>query len=147
MIQAALLDFGLDLGRALIDRLWPDKVAQEKERQAAELELLRLTQMERMADKAQETQLALAQISVNREEAKSASLFVSGWRPAMGWVCVLSFAYVFALGPVITQITSYFGNPVSLPPIDINNMIYVLGGMLGLGGLRTYEKINKVAAK
>ena len=120
------------------------KVAQEKERQAAELELLRLTQMERMADKAQETQLALAQIDVNKEEAQNPNLFVSGWRPAMGWVCVGSFSYIFVFGPIITQITSYFGTPVSLPPVDINNMIYILGGMLGLGGLRTYERVKGV---
>jgi hypothetical protein len=144
-LPAPLIAFLFDAGKTLIDRIFPDKEKQAKERAEAELALLQLTQSERMADKAQETQLALAQIDVNKEEAKSASLFVAGWRPAIGWVCALTFGYTFLAGPFLTQISSAYGYSFPLPPIDMDNMLYVLGGMLGLGGLRTYEKLNKVA--
>jgi hypothetical protein len=134
----------LEIGRELIDRLWPDKVAQEKERATAELELLRLTQSERMADKANEVAIALAQIKVNEEEAKSSNVFVAGWRPAIGWTCACAFFYAFLLGPIITQVSTAYGHTFPLPPIDMENMMYVLGGMLGLGGLRTFEKVKGV---
>jgi hypothetical protein len=132
----------LEIGKELIDRIWPDKTAQEKERAAAELELLRLTQSERMADKANEVAIALAQIKVNEEEAKNASLFVSGWRPAVGWVCAASFGYVYLVGPLITSISAAYGKSFPLPPVDMESMLYVLGGLLGLGGLRTFEKVK-----
>lgn len=135
----------LEIGKDLIDRLWPDKVAQEKERAAAELELLRLTQSERMADKANEVALALAQIKVNEEEARSGNIFVAGWRPAIGWCCAAAFFYAFLLGPVLTQVSTAYGHSFPLPPIDMDNMMYVLGGLLGLGGLRTFEKVKGVA--
>lgn len=134
----------LDLGKDLIDRLWPDKVAQEKERAAAELELLRLTQSERMADKANEVAIALAQIKVNEKEAENPNVFVSGWRPFIGWTCGAAFLYAFLLGPMITSIAAANGYTVPLPPIDMDNMVYVLGGMLGLGGLRSLEKVKGV---
>jgi hypothetical protein len=137
-----LLPLVLEIGKDLIDRIFPDKVKQEKERAEAELELLRLTQSERMADKANETQIALAQINVNQEEAKSENIFVSGWRPFIGWTCGISFAYAFLVGPIVTQVSAYTGATVPLPPIDMSNMLYVLGGLLGLGGLRTYEKVR-----
>lgn len=142
-----LLPFLLEAGKTLIDRLFPDKEKQAAERAQAELELLRLTQSERMQDKANEVQLALAQVSVNAEEAKSDSVFVAGWRPFIGWTCGSAFAYAFLVGPLITQISSAYGYSFPLPPIDMDNMMYVLGGMLGLGGLRTYEKVQGVARK
>jgi len=134
----------LEIGKELIDRLWPDKAAHEKERAAAELELLRLTQSERMADKANEVALAMAQIKVNEEEARNPNLFVSGWRPAIGWCCASAFAYSFLIGPLITQISSAYGYSFPLPPIDMDNMMYVLGGILGLGGLRTFETVKGI---
>jgi hypothetical protein len=132
----------LEIGKELIDRVWPDKAAHEKERAAAELELLRLTQSERMADKANEVAVAMAQIKVNEEEAKNANVFVSGWRPFIGWTCGCAFLYAFLLGPLVTSIAAALGHSVPLPPIDMENMIYVLGGLLGLGGLRTIERVK-----
>lgn len=143
-IVDAAIDLVRDVGGKLIDRLWPDKVAQEKERAQAEFELFKLTQVERMTDKANELALAVAQIEVNKEEAKSASIFVSGWRPFIGWICGCSFAYAFLIGPIVTQLSTAYGYNFPLPPVDMGNMLYVLGGMLGLGGLRTYEKVQGV---
>ena len=93
-----------------------------------------------MAEK-QAHEIALAQIEVNKAEAQSPSLFKSGWRPFLGWVCAAAFAYHFLAQPIIIFLLSYFGlEPVTLPEFDMGSMMTVLMGMLGLGGLRTYEK-------
>lgn len=139
-----LIKFGMDVGRTLIDRLWPDKEKHAREREQAEYELLKMTQNERMADKANEVQIALAQIDVNKEEAKSGSVFIGGWRPFIGWVCAFSYGYAFLLGPIATQVATANGYSLPLPPIDMDNMLFVLGGLLGLGGLRTFEKVRGV---
>ena len=72
-------------------------------------------------------ELALAQIKVNAAEAASGSLFKGGWRPCVGWLCAIAFGYHFVLQPVI-------------PSFDMGTLLTVLGGLLGIGGLRTYEK-------
>jgi len=90
--------------------------------------------------------LAMAQIEVNKAEAASSSVFKGGWRPFIGWVCGFAFAYHFILQPILLFGTALAG--VSLPPLpefDMSQMMPVLLGMLGLGGLRTYEKKTGVA--
>jgi len=91
-------------------------------------------------------QLAMAQIEVNKAEAASGSVFKGGWRPFIGWVCGFAFAYHFILQPILLFGTAVAG--VSLPPLpefDMSQMMPVLLGMLGLGGLRTYEKKTGVS--
>jgi len=91
-------------------------------------------------------ELAMAQIEVNKAEAASSSVFKGGWRPFIGWVCGFAFAYHFILQPILLFGTALAG--VSLPPLpefDMSQMMPVLLGMLGLGGLRTYEKKTGVA--
>ena len=86
-------------------------------------------------------ELALSQIEVNKAEAASGSLFKGGWRPFIGWVCGVAFAYHFIMQPILIFGTTAAG--VSLPPLpefDMSQMMPVLLGMLGLGGLRTFEK-------
>ena len=88
---------------------------------------------------------ALAQIEVNKVEAASNSIFKSGWRPAIGWVCGFAFAYHFVLQPLLVFILTYAGHPVpELPEFDMASLMTVLGGLLGLGGLRTFEKYKGV---
>jgi len=90
-------------------------------------------------------ELALSQIEVNKAEAASGSLFKGGWRPFIGWVCGVAFAYHFILQPILIFGTTAAG--VSLPPLpefDMSQMMPVLLGMLGLGGLRTYEKKSRI---
>ena len=83
----------------------------------------------------------LAQIQVNREEASSGSLFKGGWRPCIGWICGIAFGYHFVLQPVIIFIVAMIGMDIpELPSFDMNTLLTVLGGMLGIGGLRSYEK-------
>ena len=86
-------------------------------------------------------ELAKGQIEVNKTEAAHKSTFVSGWRPFIGWTCGVALAWHFVVQPLLTFTTAYFG--VTLPPLpafDMDSLMTVLLGMLGLGGLRTYEK-------
>ena len=82
----------------------------------------------------------MAQIEVNKEEAKHRTVFVAGWRPFTGWVCASALAYHFILEPVIVFALALFDIQLTLPQFDMASLLTVLMGMLGLGGLRTYEK-------
>jgi len=114
----------------LLDKFIPD--ADEKARIAHEL----ATMSEKHAQ-----QLALAQIEVNKAEAASGSLFKGGWRPAVGWVCAIAFAYHFILKDLIVFGCAVAGVDMpELPEFDMGTLLTVLGGMLGIGGLRSYEK-------
>ena len=82
-----------------------------------------------------------AQIQVNRVEASSGSLFKGGWRPCIGGICGIAFGYHFVLQPVIVFIVVLIGMDIpELPSFDMGTLLTVLGGMLGIGGLRSYEK-------
>lgn len=93
-----------------------------------------------MAEKAAH-EAAMAQVSVNAQEAKHRSVFVAGWRPFIGWTCGVALAYHFVLTPIIMFGVSIAGVEIpALPAFDMDSLMTVLLGMLGLGGLRTYEK-------
>lgn len=93
-----------------------------------------------MAEKAAH-EAAMAQVAVNQQEAKHKSLFVAGWRPSVGWICSIAMGYHFVLQPVIIFGASVAGVTIpELPEFDMDSLMTVLLGMLGLGGLRTYEK-------
>lgn len=83
------------------------------------------------------------QAHVNEMEAQNASLFVSGWRPFIGWVCGVAFAYHFVAQPFLAFAIANAGGKATLPAFDMSELSTVLMGMLGLGGLRTFEKIRK----
>jgi len=89
-------------------------------------------------------ELAKAQLAVNKVEAASTSIFVSGWRPAVGWTCCLGLAGNFIFIPMVNFIMTLTGSDITIPLIDVSTMMPVLMGMLGLGTMRTVEKINKV---
>lgn len=88
-----------------------------------------------------------AQLEVNKVEAGHSSLFVSGWRPAVGWVCVLGMAGNFMVIPFTNFVLALLDIDVTIPLIDTATMMPVLMGMLGLGGLRTYEKSKDIHRK
>jgi hypothetical protein len=91
-------------------------------------------------------ELALAQIEVNKTEAASNSLFKGGWRPFIGWTCGAAFAYHFVAQPLLVFILVSSGQPVpDLPKFEMDALMTVLFGMLGLGGLRTFEKFKRVS--
>ena len=98
-----------------------------------------------MAEKhAQES--ALAQIEVNKAEAASRNVFVAGWRPFIGWTCGVALAWHFVLAPFVLFAAGWAGVELpELPAFDMDNLMTVLLGMLGLGGLRTWEKTKGIA--
>lgn len=124
-----------DIGGKIIDRLFPDPA----EKARAELELLKMTQ-------AGELQQVLAQLEINAREAQHPSMFVAGWRPGAGWAGVAGLVYASIGQPLLTWLATAKGWPAP-PPVDTELLLYVLGGMLGLGGMRSYEKVKNVAAK
>jgi hypothetical protein len=85
------------------------------------------------------------QAAIDQQEAASPNLFIAGWRPFIGWVCGVAFAYHFILQPLITYVAALNGHKVDLPVFDMQQLSTVLMGMLGLGGLRTVEKIKGVS--
>jgi hypothetical protein len=86
----------------------------------------------------------LAQIEVNKIEAASTSWFVAGWRPSVGWVCSLAMLYHFILAPMMQFFLNVIGIQVQLPEFDFSQLSTILMAMLGMAGLRTYEKKEKV---
>lgn len=109
-----------------------DKVIEDKD-QKAKLAHDIATMSERIAN-----EQVLAQLEINKAEAASGSVFKGGWRPAVGWVCALGFAVNFLVSPIAA------GFGIDVPQADTQVMLPVLMGMLGLGGLRSYEKVKQV---
>ena len=124
----------LEIGGRLLDKIIPDKDAREK----AQAELLRAAQD-------QDFQKAIAQIEVNKMEAQHTSLFVAGWRPAIGWICVVGLGYNFLLYPMMTWLVAITGAEFTPPPLLSENLMELVMGMLGLGALRSFEKWKGVA--
>lgn len=132
------LTAALDFGGKVLDRVIADPDA----RAAAQFKLRELEQTGELATLTAETDLAKAQIAVNQQEANSNSLFVSGWRPSVGWVCSAAFAYHFVIQPCLAFLLAAAGRKVELPAFEMQTLLTVLCGMLGFGGLRTFEKIK-----
>ena len=129
-----LLDTLVGPVTSIIDKIVPDKD------QAAKLAHEIATMSEKMAN-----EQMLAQIEVNKAEAASGSLFKGGWRPSIGWICGLALFWSFILQPFLVFFLLVFG--VDLPPlpeVGTADLMPILLGMLGLGGLRSYEKVQKV---
>lgn len=130
--------------QSLIERFFPDP----EKKAAAQLELLKMQQTGDLAVLAAETDLAKLQVQVNVEEAKHTNLFVAGWRPAVGWTCAAAFAYSYVVLPFAQFLVFTFGTAemaaqlIKAPQLELSEMLPVLFGMLGLGGLRTVEKVR-----
>lgn len=127
-----------DFASKVIDRVIPDPAA----KLAASQHLLDLQQQGLLAQLAAETDLAKGQLAINQAEAGNANLFVSGWRPFIGWVCGSGLAYQFIVSPFLTWGSELFGHKVVGPVLDLGTLVTLLFGMLGLGAMRSYEKVN-----
>lgn len=123
----------LEIGAKLLDKVIPDKDAREK----AQAELIKAAQD-------QDFQLALAQIKVNEEEAKSDNIYKSGWRPSIGWTCSVAFGLHFVFFPIINFVLVALNYKEVVISFDMATLMTVLGGLLGIGGLRTYEKVKGI---
>lgn len=116
-----------DLASNVINKIWPDKTESEKQQLAAAVMVIQ------------------GQIDINKSEAASPSVFVSGWRPFIGWVCGSACAWNWIGLPIAKAGLLLAGITISISPADISEMLPILMGMLGLGGLRTIEKIKGAA--
>ena len=125
----------MELGKGIIDRLFPDPA----QKAAAELELLKMTQDG-------ELKTMLAQLEINAREAQHHSIFVAGWRPFFGWAGGVGFVYATIGQPLLTWWATAKGYP-SPPTVNIDLLWTVVTGMLGISGLRTFEKVKDVATK
>lgn len=126
-----------DLLSPIVDKAL-DFIPSPAEKQKAKLELEKFL-AETIA------QQNIAQMDVNKAEASHSSIFVAGWRPFVGWVCGLALAYHFILQPLLVFLSYLSGIELQLPPFDMNTLLTILMGMLGLSGLRTFEKTQGVA--
>ena len=90
-------------------------------------------------------QIDIAQLEINKQEAAHRNIFVAGWRPFIGWSCGFAMCYAYIIQPITVFILAQTGNLVDLPTLDLSEMMPVLLGMLGLGGLRSFEKYKKVS--
>ena len=122
-----------EIGKTLIDRFVPDP----EKKAAAELEMLKMA-----ADG--ELKQVIAQLEINAKEAAHPSVFVAGWRPFFGWAGGAGFVYATVLQPMLVWYGSARGWPTP-PDINIDLLWVVITGMLGIGGLRTFEKRTGVS--
>jgi roadblock/LC7 domain-containing protein len=118
----------------LVDRLIPDRAAAEKAKAEIEAELIRAS-----------NEAAMAQVEVNKIEAGHSSVFVAGWRPSIGWVCAAALAWAFVVAPVASWALLVMGVKAELPAIQFDHLFELVLAMLGIGGLRTFEKLRGVA--
>lgn len=125
------LTAALSIGGQVIARIWPDPADQAK----AQLALLELAQRGE-----------LAQIEVNKAEAASSNAFTSAWRPFIGWICGLGCAWNWIGLPVASFVLSALGHPVAIYPADLSEMMPLLLGMLGMSGLRSFDKVKGIAS-
>jgi hypothetical protein len=125
----------------VIDRVIPDPA----QRDAMKLQFQQLEQAGEFKQLEADLAANLAQTEINKIEAASPSLFKSGWRPAVGWVCVAGVGYTFLARPIVTFVSSLFGGPAA-PPIDTSELMALLLTLLGVGGMRMWEKFKGVAS-
>lgn len=124
----------IEIGARLLDKIIPDKDARDK----AQFELMRAAQD-------QDFQMALGQLKINEAEASHPSIFVAGWRPAIGWVCVCGLAYNFLVYPMLVWLVAATDAQFTPPAMLSDNLMELVLGMLGLGALRSFEKWKGVA--
>lgn len=120
-----------------------DKIIPDPQQAAdAKLKAMELAQRGELAVLDADMKLALGQMEINKAEAQT-DFFRGGWRPATGWVCVFGLLYQFILQPIVPWVYASFGYSVPpLPAIDNETLMVLLTGMLGLGGLRTFERVK-----
>lgn len=133
-IVGALIGPVFDVVGKIIDRVFPDKTLADK----AKLELMQLAQT-------QDFQLAIEQIKVNAAEASSGSAYAAGWRPTVGYICAAALGYNFILYPLLNWGVAIWEPSFKPPPLFADNLMELILGMLGLGGMRSYEKVKGVS--
>lgn len=131
-----------DVVGKVIDRVWPNQADADK----AKLELFKMQQTGELAQLTAETELAKGQQATNTAEATNENVFVSGWRPFIGWICGAGLALQFIVAPLFTWIALLAEKEAVFPALDTGTLLTLLFGMLGLGAMRSSEKIQKIKA-
>ena len=127
-----------------VGKIAGDLITTDKEKMQMEIENRKLDLEEKKIDQA----VNLAQIDVNKAEAQNSNLFVSGWRPGIGWVCGFALLYASILEPIARFVAKVmFAYTGDFPVIDTELTLQILFGLLGIAGMRTYEKTKGVASK
>ena len=129
-----ILGAAVEIVKTILDRSLPDPKAKAEA-------LQKLTELEQSGDLA----IIAGQVEINKIEAASSDPFTSRWRPFIGWVCGCALAIQLVIAPLAVQISTLAGHPVPLVVMDVSLLSTMLIGMLGFGGMRTVEKLNKVA--
>ncbi len=124
----------------VIDKLIPDPQAKAQ----AQLDLLKLQQAGEFKELDADLALKLEQIKVNALEAQSPDFFRGGWRPFVGWVCGTGLAVQFLVAPLASWAAALYGHAIAFPSLDMGTLMTLLGGLLGLGGMRTAEKLQGI---
>lgn len=126
-----------DFGGKLIDKFFPNPEDKAK----AQLELMKMQQTGELAQLAADVDLAKGQMAINAAEASSGNTYASSWRPSVGYTCVAGLGYSFLLQPLLPWFALLFGADVPpLPSLDTNVLMTLLLGMLGIGGMRSFDK-------
>ena len=120
----------------VLDRVIPDQAAAAKAKLEMEAKLLEAA-----------TAQASQQAEINKAEAGHSSIFVAGWRPYIGWVCGMAIAWAFLLAPMLSWLLPVMGVVAVVPPLQTEFLLELVFAMLGLGGLRTFEKLKGVASR
>jgi len=131
----------LEAGFKILERVIPDPQAKA----AAQMELLKMQQAGELAVMANDLETARLQTEVNKVEAASSSVWVGGWRPGVGWTCAAALFWHYIGAPFAGWVLLLMGNDTPIPAVELGDLIVILAGMLGLGGLRTAEKMKGVA--
>jgi len=128
-----------DFASKVIDKIFPDKDKAEQ----VKLEMFKAQQQGDLQEAQNAFQLAVQQIATNIEEAKNGSVFVSGWRPAVGWVCASALAYNYVIMPLAYWTVKCFSPAApAMPALDIGELMTLLFGLLGIGAMRSFDKIK-----
>lgn len=137
-----ITDVIIGMGSKILDRVLPDQAARDE----AKLKLLQLAQSGELAMLKADTDLALGQIEVNKVDAASGSFFTSGARPSVIWVCSLALANDMIFRPLGLFIMSIFHVSGAVwPQLGMDQLMPLLMGLLGLGAMRSYEKVQGVS--
>lgn len=129
-----------DFGSKIIDKIFPDPA----QRDEAKLQLAKLDDQGELREFELIKESNKNQAEINKVDAASDKFFQYGWRPFIGWICGCGLGYQFLFQPIFTWIGSFKGLPPA-PTLELGDLITLLGGMLGLSGLRTFEKTKKVS--
>lgn len=132
------LSAALELGTSVINKIWPDPVKQAEEQR----KLQELFQKKDLAELQAQVSLLTGQLRINEKEAEHPSVFVAGWRPFIGWVGGCALAYGAIVEPLLRFIATMSGYKGAFPVVDTAAVVSVVMGMLGMGAMRSFDKLR-----